>query len=309
MKVKYLKIRKIEKAAFLFIAVMASFSVQAQDTTSFKEIKDERVIDSLENLLLEGEYGTGVSANFTFSKFVFNKKTSNEETPNGNILNVKTPNLDVEIARKNKMHVHGSGVFLGFSNLASRNLSNIGDVDGAILNYSSSEIGWTIGGMDVRLSKKQGWILFAGVGFRVNMYRSDLNTAFRMMGNRTEQIPAANDIFYTKSNLTQWYIHIPIMLEYQKEIRSTSVFFQAGAECGVKLSSKSKVKYRSMDSNKKIKEIVGKGMNVNPFTIDLKAEIGFDNLAIYARYGLIDIFRKGRGAEAIPVSVGIIYHF
>ena len=282
MKVNCFKIRQIKEPAFLFFVAMANFSVHAQDTTSFKEVKDERVIDSLETLLLEGEYGKSVCADFTFSKFV---------------------------EKKNKMFPHGSGIFLGFSNLASRDLSNIGDVEGAILNYSSGEIGWTLGGMDVRMSKKHGWFLFAGVGFRVNMYRSDLNTAFRMMGNRTEQIPAANDIFYTKSNLTQWYIHIPIMLEYQKKTRSTNVFFQAGAECGIKLSSKSKVKYYPMDSEKKIKKTLDKGMNVNPFTIDLKAEIGFDNLAIYARYGLIDIFRKGRGAEAIPVSVGIIYHF
>jgi hypothetical protein len=161
-------------------------------------------------------------------------------------------------------------------------------------------------GMDVRLSKKQGWFLFAGLGLRVNTYHSDLNTAFRIVDNRTVQVPAEEGVFYSKSKLRQWYLHIPIMLEYQ----TRHVFFQVGAECGLKLSSKSKVKaYLENYNYKKIKETIGKGMNVNPFTVDLKAEIGFNNFALYARYGLIDIFRHGRGAEAIPVSAGIIYHF
>jgi hypothetical protein len=289
IKIREMNIRRIKRAAVLVIAAMGSLSVQAQDTTSFK--KYESRIDSLETLLAEGEYGTGICANFTFAKFVLKENTTKENAP-----------------KAKKMYVHGSGLFWGFSNLSSQNLSNIGEVDGAILDYFSNEIGWTMFGMDVRMSKKRGWFLFAGLGLRANTYHSDLNTAFKIVNNKTVQVPADNGYFYSKSKLRLWYLHIPIMFEYQKK---SGIFFQAGAECGINFSSKSKAKSYLENSNKKIreKETLGKGMHVNPFTVDLKAEIGFNDFAIYARYGLIDIFRKGRGPEAIPVSAGIIWHF
>ena len=54
---------------------------------------------------------------------------------------------------------------------------------------------------------------------------------------------------------------------------------------------------------------MGRGMNVNPLTADAKVEIGFYDFALYARYGLIELFRRHRGPEVIPVAAGVIWHF
>jgi len=43
--------------------------------------------------------------------------------------------------------------------------------------------------------------------------------------------------------------------------------------------------------------------------VDVKVEIGIRDFAVYARYGLLNLFRKDRGADVIPVAAGIIYHF
>jgi len=104
-------------------------------------------------------------------------------------------------------------------------------------------------------------------------------------------------------------MHVPIMFEYQKKLAKNSTFFvQAGVELGLKLSSKSSVVYRD-DSNKRIREKMGRGMNVNPLTADAKVEIGFNSFALYARYGFITLFRKERGPEVIPVAAGVVWHF
>ena len=210
---------------------------------------------------------------------------------------------------KNSFHVHGSGLFAGFSNLTTRDISKIGIVPNAELKLSSYEIGLTLFGMDVRLSKQYGWMFFTGLGFRVQQYNADRNYAFDKQDDRTIQKHPELEIFYSKSRLVQWYLHMPIMFEYQKKLSKRSNFFvQAGVELGLKLSSKSSVVYRN-EIDKKVREKLGKGMNVNPLTADAKIEIGFNHLALYARYGLIELFRKNRGPEVVPVAAGVIWHF
>ena len=43
--------------------------------------------------------------------------------------------------------------------------------------------------------------------------------------------------------------------------------------------------------------------------LDAKIQIGFDDISIYAKYGVIQFFRNGRGANVIPVSAGVNLHF
>jgi hypothetical protein len=143
----------------------------------------------------------------------------------------------------------------------------------------------------------------------VQQYNADRNYGFVEQDYVTFQRQPDLGILYSKSKLVQWYLHVPIMFEYQKKLAKSSNFFvQAGAELGLKLSNKSSVMYRD-DRNKKVKEKLGRGMNVNPLTADIKVEIGFNHFALYARYGLIELFRKDRGPEVIPVAAGVVWHF
>jgi hypothetical protein len=143
----------------------------------------------------------------------------------------------------------------------------------------------------------------------VQQYNADRNNAFVEQDDITIQKRPDYEILYSKSRLVQWYMHMPIMVEYQKKLSKKSHFFvQAGVELGLKLSSKSSVVYRD-ERNKRVKEKMGRGMNVNPLTADAKIEIGFNSFALYGRYGLIELFRKNRGPEVIPVAAGVIWHF
>ena len=263
------------------VSVIGFYAKAQSDTLKpSEEVVKKSVEEAAEEALVTGNYD--IVPNFTFSQFT-------------------------KVSTKKKFHVHGSGFFAGFSSLSSKDL-NIAEVENAVLKYNSYELGWTMFGMDVNLSRKRGWLFFSGLGLRVQQYNSDLNTAFKVVDGRTVQVPAPDSVVYSTSKLTQWYIHIPIVFEYQKKIPKTNFFVQLGVECGLKLSSKSKTMYRN-DNNRKTKEKIGSDMNTNPLTVDAKAEIGFGKTAIYARYGLINLFRKGRGPEVIPVAVGVVFHF
>ena len=273
----------MKRMSFLIFMTVSVITVRSQDSISYHQ--DEQVIDSLENLLLEGNYGSGVNANFTLSKFF-----------------VQNPK---------KMSPHVPIVAFGFPSLSNRNLSHIGYVSDAVLGSMSFEGGVTFYDIDIdiRISKKHGWFFFTSVGWRGQAYQSIANTAFKSVDNKTVQMPADSGINYISTTLGQFYIQIPFMVEYQRKVfGSSSVFFQAGVDLGIKCYSWSEILYRNPE-NKRIRETLGKGMNVNPLSLDLKAVLGFSNVAFYFRYGLIDFFRKGRGTEVIPVAFGFEFRF
>jgi len=286
--------------SLIFIA-FATNAMSQNDTTFYFKNKEIKISEkdgelqvsinsdtlSAEDKLYQGSYETeGEDFGnhvFSFSKFTKSKK-------------------------KNKFRAHMNGLFAGFSNLASRNLSEIGTKENAELKLSSFEIGLTVFGMNVQLSKKYGWLFFYGTGFKVQQYNADRNYAFVKQNSITVQQHPEAGILYSKSRLVQWYLYMPIMIEYQKKISKKSTFFvQAGSELGLKLSSKSSIVYRN-DFHKRVRENLGKGMNVNPLTIDAKVEIGFNDFGLYARYGLIELFRKNRGPEVVPVAAGVVWY-
>jgi len=294
----------MKKLTILLIFTALIFNAKSQnDTTKFNpsnhtwvaihkngtmKVYDKPDTLSAEEKLFRGNYETE-SDQAVYPVFCFSKLT--------------------KVKRNNRFFVHGSGFFAGFSNLSTRALTDIGAVENAELKLSSFEIGLTLFGMDAQLSKKYGWLFFAGLGFKVQQYNADRNYAFVKEGDKTIQLRPEDGRFYSKSRLVQWYMHLPIMVEYQKKLSKKSNFFvQAGVELGLKLSSKSSVVYRD-DRKKKTKEKMGTGMNVNPLTADAKVEIGFNSFALYGRYGLIQLFRKNRGPEVIPVAAGVIWHF
>lgn len=303
----------MKKIVFLSMIALMATNISAQIDTVFYfndskiEVKKEgekltinasnSLLDSAEQLLFEGVYEEGFSSevmtSFSLKKLIWPDNKSNKP-------------------KKRKLYPHDGGLNLGFSSLSSRDL-NIGNVEDAILQTSSYEWGFHLGSVSIPLSNKWGWLFFSGIGFRFNQYNADLNTAFRIVDNYTYQVDAPEGVFYKTSKLSNWYLTIPAMFEYQKRLsqrRSSkrSFYVQAGFEIGVRLSTVSKVKYIDHENNK-IKEKIGRSMNVNPIMVDAKVGIGIGSLGLYVRYGLINFFRAERGADVVPVSAGIVWNW
>ena len=249
------------------------------------EVSDSQ-LDSAERLLFEGtfdkEYSSEVSANFSFQKLIPSKK------------------------KKKRLYPHDGGFSIGFTNLSTKDL-DIGNVSDAQLKYSSFELAFQLGNVAVPIASRYGWLFFTGVGFRYQQFNSDFNTAFRIVDHYTQQLPKEGTK-YKMSKLATWYLSVPFMIEWQKKIGRKSIYCQFGVETGILLYSKSKVKYMN-EMGKKVKENYGRGMNINPITADARVGIGISHFGLYARYGLLNLFRKNRGAEVIPVAMGFVYNF
>lgn len=289
----------MKKVLLPALAVLLTFQISAQNDTTFyfgnnkiyiegndssfniKVAKSQ--MDSSELKLFEGTYGDNysseVTSNFTLGKLIQPKKNSR------------------------KLRAHDGGIAWGFASLSSRDLY-IANTQDAILKPNSYELGFQLGNLSVPISAQHGWLFFTGVGLRFTRYNADLNTAFRIVDHYTRQVPAEEGTFYNVSKLTSWHITIPAMFEWQKRIGKQSFYIQGGVEGAVMFFNRSKAKYT--ENGKKVKEVIGRQMNVNPITLDVKVGIGYGWIGIYARYGLLRTFRYDRGPDVIPVALGIV---
>ncbi|MDR3046313.1 MAG: outer membrane beta-barrel protein [Bacteroidales bacterium] len=274
LQVEQYKIKLSEKAGKLEVSV------------------SESQLDSAENLLFEGQYGENYSAetsfNYPFSKFTQKKNEKNCKRTYG--------------------FAHNEGFSIGFANLASKNLDNIGNADGAVLRLSSFDLDITPIGFSISLSKKHCWFFSGSLGVRYAQYQSDLNTAFRKVNHNTVQVEAPEGMNYKRSRIATWAITIPLMFEWQTKAGHYNFYISGGAIAAVNFYAASKVKYKD-DCGKKQTEKCGYGMNTNPLLVDAKIAIGYGDVGIYARYGLISLFRKDRGPDVIPVALGIVWNW
>lgn len=285
----------MKNSIIITVLVFLAVNLSAQTDTTFY-YKDNKIlvkeengelkvqvindkIDSAETILFEGNYGddssSEVTFNFTFSKFVKNKK-------------------------KKHLYAHGQGFGFGSVALSTRNFK-IDNNEGAVLSHAW-EASWNFFAVNVPFSPKNNWLFATSFGWKANNYYSDNNTAFQIVDGKTVQVPAPENIYYSRSVLGTMHITITPMIEWQSR---QEFFVQAGAEIGIKVYSRSYAYYREND--KKKNEEIDKRLNVNPFDVSLKVGLGYGPIGIYAKYGLTRLFKQGKGADVVPVSFGIIF--
>jgi hypothetical protein len=256
-------------------------------------------LDSAEILLSTADFGKSCKGSAAGYTFAFSKFTA---------LSKKGKPNKTEILR---IAPHTSTLFIGFAGLSNRDFSHFDEVSNAVLRYASWELGFNLISEYVKLSPKYPWLLWIGAGFRYMEYKADDNSIFILNERKTIQLydEIHGYSYIKKSRLSCWYFSIPLMLEYQKPRKGPDFYFQAGIETSILLSARSVIKQNYPDEKRDRKVILGKGMNINPLAVDARIGIGFGNIGLYFRYGLLPLFRKGRGAEVIPIETGITLNF
>jgi len=115
---------------------------------------------------------------------------------------------------------------------------------------------------------------------------------------------------YIKSKLTASYLVIPLLLEFQTNPHhnSRSFHISGGVIGGVRLGSHSKQVYTENGSGK-TKPKTYDSFYLQPFRLDGTMRIGWGPINLYANYSIIEMFRKDRGPELYPFTVGLILPF
>lgn len=172
-----------------------------------------------------------------------------------------------------------------------------------------AEIGWA---WKTRVFKETNWLrLKYGVSFQFNGLKPDDNQYFVDSGEQTELAEFPLDL--DKSKFRMDNLVVPIHFEFgpSKKIEHDDYFRYSsykqisvglGGYAGINLSTRQKLKFEEDGEN--VKQKLKANYNTNSFVYGLSGYIGWQGVALYAKYDLNSIF-KNNAKEQHNVSLGL----
>lgn len=174
------------------------------------------------------------------------------------------------------------------------------------LDYTRS-MSWRINLFEekIRLYKDYAGLI-VGAGLTYNSYGLKNNVDVSTRDSSATYAVTVPDTVanYSKNKFRASYIHVPLMLEINTSSDADRAFhIAAGVIGGWKMGSITKQKWERGDEKHEYRRKAD--YNLSPFTLDATARIGYRNFTVFATYGLTPLFKKDKGPEVYPVTVGI----
>jgi hypothetical protein len=157
--------------------------------------------------------------------------------------------------------------------------------------------------------RKSSFGLITGMGISFRNYSFENNTVLSNSLVKDSTIGVIDTATsYSKNKLRTTYLRVPVMLEYYTQRKKgdkvkNGFHVAAGVVGGLRLGSTHKRIYKSGGSD--IKNKVRDDFNLNSFTLDAEARIGYGAFGFFASYGLNSFFEDDKGPELYPITVGI----
>ncbi len=148
--------------------------------------------------------------------------------------------------------------------------------------------------------------LVVGFGFDFNHYALKNNVT---LNGDTTFLNAFNDkIDYKKNTLNVSYIKVPLLIEFNTSKNPNQDFHIAiGGEFAYRIHAVAKQKYDMEDVHYKLKQ--RDDFNLEPFRYSATARIGYNNVTVFANYGLNRLFQKNKGPQVYPFTLGVTFSF
>lgn len=232
--------------------------------------------------IVEGEDGT------TISIIEMDEEVSSSEAPQ-------------KKSSKKKFKPHYAGIELGLNNYltADNSMDNQGFMNlntGKSWNFNLNflEYGFELGTSYVGL--------VTGMGVEWSSYVFDANNTIEedLNGNIINVATPFNNV--TKSSLKMSYLTVPLLLEFQIPAGKKRVHLSAGVVGGVKMTSKTKVKYQDGGHQK---SVIKDDFSLSPFRYGATVRLGYRAVNIFANYYFSPLFSETATPELYPISIGL----
>lgn len=236
-----------------------------------------------------------------------NKGVSIVEGKDGTAINIIEMDDDSKIEKKKKSKAkfrpHYAGLELGLNNFLTPEQTLPA---GTFMNLNTSKSwNWNLNFLEYGFGLGTSYVgLVTGMGLEWSNYVFDANNTIEedVNGNIINVPDPFPDATVTKSSLKTTYLSAPLLLEFQIPAGKKRIHISGGVIGGVKLGSKTKVKYN--DGNKQ-KSVIKDDYSLSPFKYGATVRIGYRMINLYANYYFSPLFSETSTPELYPFSVGI----
>lgn len=147
--------------------------------------------------------------------------------------------------------------------------------------------------------------LITGIGLHLQSYRLDNNTTIRRQENGTIE---PHILFFDQNQKSKFSIvslMIPLLSEFQIPLNhyNNRIYISGGLYGSLRLSSHTKIKYRSEGIKQKLK--TPGHYSLQDFKYGLMLRTGYRWFNVFATYELVPLFKDGKGPELTPVTFGV----
>jgi len=207
---------------------------------------------------------------------------------------------------QDKFSGHWAGIDLGFNMFLNPDYSGYDTefMKNDILRSNTTHI--NLIQQSIGLQRNRNTIgLVTGLGLSLQSYRLDKNTTIQM----TEEGMIESQKLYfdknQKSKLSIVSLMVPLLAEFQIPINhyKNRMYFSGGLYGGLRISSHTKIKYRSDRKKEKLK--TPGHYHLQDIKYGLMFRAGYHRINLFATYELTPLFREDRGPRLTPVTIGI----
>ena len=206
------------------------------------------------------------------------------------------------------MKPHWAGIGWGFVNIMDKD-NKMNNINGLSLKSESSNEFFINLFEKIMPIYRNNLGLTTGLGFDWHNYFLDMNTHLVEVNGVTGIYAAPDGVNYNYSRLRTFHITIPLLLEWQPTFGKNHGFFvSAGAIGGINTFADYKVQYKNANGST-VTSVEGRGLNVNPLSLDFMGQIGYRAFNVYAKYSPFSIFQSEKGPDVRAVSLGLVWNF
>ncbi|HHT23353.1 MAG TPA: hypothetical protein GXZ87_08615 [Bacteroidales bacterium] len=293
----------------LFIAafLLASFSMSAQstavkDTTVFFNQKKVAIRDSVDQVKVKV-----YRMDSTEYKQIYEGIYTDDQTFESYSVTSQF-SFDIPFIKKKKERTQLDGHFKGlsFGSLYTHNnFTDFNDTDGMKIGFSN-EI--SVNPIEYTLPIINHYLgLISGIGMTWRNYHIGNNSRLINDNGITKVAPALDGTNYSYSRLRTFEFTVPIYLELHP-LGNDKFYLMGGMLLGVNTFTSHKVKYVN-ERGKKVKNVLGRDYNVNPFSASWLVQMGWEDLAVFGKYTPTSLFKNGKGPDVETLSVGLSLSF
>ncbi|NPA44270.1 MAG: outer membrane beta-barrel protein [Chlorobi bacterium] len=206
-----------------------------------------------------------------------------------------------------RFNAHWAGFEFGLLNFTNENQEIISDDEATFMRIRPEKTftyGLNIFEYNIPLTRNTLGIA-TGAGLRWNSIylEEDISLVENEDGVIVSEIVDENIEDFKKNRLNIAYIKIPVLLEYQKQIKRRKLFFSTGIFGEMRAWSKQKQVYVIDDVKIKNKKV--DSFQLSPFRYGVSARVGYGGIGLFFEYVFIPLFKEDKGPEMYPVMIGL----